>query len=262
MTATRVAAKTILAAADLVVPVLEGPRILIYHQVGSGRSHEMDIPVATFRRQLDWLQSHGEILALEDALDRRGEPGSHNHFVLTFDDGYEDVYRLAFPIMEQRGLPFTLYLTTGPIERPSDFPTWPGEPLAWQSVRSMMESGLVTVGGHTHRHPDFRQISQGEVADELDRSNDLIADRSGVPPLHFTYPKGWWAPHAHQEVQIRYKTATLGAGQSITGSSDLHLLHRVPVQRSDSGPLFARKMRTGGRTEDRLRRRLRGYEGP
>jgi peptidoglycan/xylan/chitin deacetylase (PgdA/CDA1 family) len=262
MTRGRVAAKTILAAADLVVPALEGPRILIYHQVGSGRSHEMNIPTTSFRRQLDWLQSHGEILSLEDALARRSEPDSHNYFVLTFDDGYEDVYRNAFPILEERRIPFTLYLTSGPIDVPADFPSWPGQPLGWGSIRSMIESGLVTVGAHTHRHPDLRHISQGEIADELDRSNDLIAIRSGISPLHFTYPKGWWAPHAHQEVQMRYKTATLGGGESITATSDLHLLHRVPVQRSDSGPLFARKMHTGGRMEDRLRRRLRGYEGP
>jgi hypothetical protein len=97
---------------------------------------------------------------------------------------------------------------------------------------------------------------------ELDRSNFLISDRTGVFPWHFTYPKGWWAQQAHEAVCGRYLTATLGSGESISESSDVHMLHRVPVQRSDAGPLFRQKMRAGARLENVFRRRLQGYVGP
>lgn len=262
MNPVRVAAKGAFAAADLVFPRLRGPRILIYHQVGSGRSHEMNLTVTAFRRQLDWLQTHGEILRLEDAIERRGDSDSHGLFVLTFDDGYRDVFVNAFPILEQRRIPFTLYITSGPIEKPEHFSSWPGEPLTWDDIRSMIGSGLVTIGAHTHTHPDMRQLAEKAVSEELDRSNHLISDRTGVFPKHFTYPKGWWARQAHQAVRDRYLTATLGGGDSITESSDLHMLHRVPVQRSDTSALFGRKMLTGGRVENRVRRRLRSYAGP
>jgi peptidoglycan/xylan/chitin deacetylase (PgdA/CDA1 family) len=257
MSALRIAAKSAFAAADLLIPRLGGPRILIYHQVGSGRTHEMNVTVEAFRRQLDWLRTHAEIVGLEEAVKRRDEPDSSRLFVLTFDDGYADVFNNAFPILEERGIPFTLYLTSGPIENPSEFPAWPGEALAWGQVGSMIDSGLVTVGAHTHTHVDLRQVGEQAVADELDRSNALITDRIGVFPAHFTYPKGWWARHAHEAVCARYLTATVGGGESITKSSDLHMLPRVPVQRSDAGALFGRKMQTGGRVEAAIRRRLR-----
>jgi peptidoglycan/xylan/chitin deacetylase (PgdA/CDA1 family) len=260
--AVRVAAKGVFAAADLLLSGLRGPRILIYHQVGSGRTHEMNVEAESFRRQIDWLQAHGEIVELQEAIKRRGEPNSHRLFVLTFDDGYADLFVNAFPILIKRQLPFTLYLTSGPIENPDHFPNWPGEPLTWDQVVLMRESGLMTVGAHTHTHPDLRFIGESAVVDELDTSNALIAERSGLFPRHFTYPKGWWAPHAHNAVCSRYVTATLGGGESITESSDLHMLNRVPVQRSDVGPLFGSKMRTGGEVEERVRRRLRSYEGP
>lgn len=261
MTAIRVVAKTLFAASDLFLPRLRGPRILIYHQVGSGRSHEMDVSVEAFRRQLDWMQSHGEIVSLEEAVKRRGEADSHRLCVVTFDDGYRDVFVNAFPLMAQQRIPFTLYLTSGPIDDPGRFPTWPGDPLTWDQVRSMIDSGLVTVGAHTHTHADLRYLPREAVVGELDRSNELIAQRADVFPEHFTYPKGYWSACAHDEVRIRYRTATLGSGQSIDDASDIHMLHRVPVQRSDIGPIFDRKMRAGAGTENRLRRRLHGYEG-
>jgi peptidoglycan/xylan/chitin deacetylase (PgdA/CDA1 family) len=258
----RIAAKSVFAAADLLLPRPRGPRILIYHQVGSGRTHEMNITVDAFRRQLDWLQANGEIVELQEAIKRRGEPKSHRLFVLTFDDGYADLFVNAFPILIERQLRFTLYLTSGPIENPDHFPNWPGEPLTWEDVAVMRDSGLMTVGAHTHTHPDLRTVEKEAVVEELDRSNALISERSGVFPQHFTYPKGWWAQHAHEAVTARYLTATLGSGESITASTDLHMLNRVPVQRSDVGPLFGRKMRGGARIENVLRRRLRGYVGP
>lgn len=261
MIAARVLAKSLFALTDLVLPRRGGLRILIYHQVGSGRSHEMNVSPDGFRRQLEWLQAHGEVVGLEEGIARRGEPDSHRLFVLTFDDGYADVFQNAFPLMKQRGLPFTLYLTSGPIESPSSFPDWPGEPLTWDQIRSMIDSGLVTIGAHTHSHADLRHVVEEVVVDELDRSNDLIADRTGVLPKHFTYPKGWWAPKAHPVVCARYVSATFGGHEVITGSTDVHMLHRLPVQRSDIGALFGQKMRSGGLSEVQVRRRLHRQDG-
>ena len=262
MTFTRIAAKTLFVAGDLLLPRLTGPRILIYHQVGSGRTHEMNITVQAFRRQLDWMQSYGEIINLEDAIRRRGEPNSNRLFVLTFDDGYADVFANAFPLLQRRGIPFTLYLTSGPIESPESFQGWPGEPLTWQQVREMVGSGLVTVGAHTHSHRDLRGLAKGAIAEDLNRSNEIIQSRCDSRPRHFTYPWGLWSSEADPIVRATYRSATLGSGPAISGSSDAYTLHRLPIQRSDLSTLFRRKVRDGGRTENRIRRSLHAYAGP
>ena len=248
--------------ADLALPARQGPRILIYHQVGSGRSHEMNVSVRSFRRHLDWMQLHGEIVSLENAIGRRAEPGSHRLFVLTFDDGYADVFFNAFPLLEAARIPFTLYLTSGPIENSDKFGEWPGQPLTWDQVRQMCDSGLVTLGAHTHSHPDLRELAPHALREELDRSNGLINTRCHVKPSHFTYPWGRWSATADSIIRETYATATLGSGPAVSADSDLYTLHRVPIQRSDPGLLFRRKILSGGRSEDRMRRMARGYDGP
>ncbi len=167
----RVAAKTAFAATDVLLQRMPGPRILIYHQVGAGLGRQMEVTLDAFVHHLDWLTTHGEVVDLNEAVRRRGDPDAHRIFVLTFDDGYEDLYRLAFPPLKSHQLPFLLYLTTAPVE--TGVALTPGgraEPLTWSQVSSMLDSRLMTIGSHTHPHPDLRRIEAGAVAREMETS--------------------------------------------------------------------------------------------
>jgi peptidoglycan/xylan/chitin deacetylase (PgdA/CDA1 family) len=200
---------------------------------------------------------------LDTALKRRGEPDAHQLYVITVDDGYQDLYTKAFPILRQRRLPFTLYLATQPAE--TGQPLTPGGkavPISWDQVNEMLQTGLMTLGAHTHTHPDLQKLTGDQVAEELDRSNELIESRTGISPRHFAYPKGIWAAGAEPMIRARYETAVLGAGEPIDVDTDLHRLPRVPIQRSDGVWFFKRKMKRGLRLEEGVRRRLRGYAPP
>ena len=258
----RVAAKAAMSLADIGSARMPGPRILIYHQIGVDLGREMEVPTDVFVRQLDWMESEGMIAPLPAAVTLRSDPEANRLFVLTFDDGYRDLYTTAFPILAERGLPFTLYLTTHPVETgdpltDSDL----AAPLTWDMVNEMLESGLMTLGAHTHRHVDLRGHGPTRIAAELNRSNQLIEKRTGVHPRHFAYPWGYWSEDAEPLVRVRYDTATLGAGPPITEDTDLHRLHRIPVQRSDGMTFFRRKLDTGLQLEEKVRRRVRGYAG-
>jgi peptidoglycan/xylan/chitin deacetylase (PgdA/CDA1 family) len=257
----RRAAKAGFAVADLMFTPWPGPRLLIYHQVGAGNGRQMDLDPATFRRQVEWLDSNGRIVDLETALEGADEPGASESYVITVDDGYEDFYDNAFPLLREKGAPFTLYLTTSHIE--TGTPLKAGDrPLNWDQVGEMLETGLVTLGAHTHTHPDLRGISVSEVEEEVGLSNEIIARRTGRQPRHFAYPKGYWDQAAEGPIRRHYETATLGSAGPVTGRTDRHRIPRVPVQLSDGYFLFTRRVRRGLRLEEGLRRRLRGYHPP
>ncbi len=258
---SRRALKAALAVPELTAKRRPGPRILIYHQVGTNLGREMEVATETFANQIRYLEAEGSIVSLEDAIARVGTPDDDRLFVLTFDDGYADMHANAFPLLRDRHIPFTLYITTLPIE--DSTATQPGaSPLTWAQVEEMLGSGLVTIGAHTHSHPDLRYLSADAVAAELDESNALILDRLGVQPRHFAYPKGWWSAGAEPEVRKRYATAVLGEGPPNRPGTDLRRLHRLAVQKSDGMRFFKRKLATGLVLEDRLRRIVRSYHGP
>jgi peptidoglycan/xylan/chitin deacetylase (PgdA/CDA1 family) len=253
--------KTLFATADVFLGSWPGPRILIYHQIGAGSGRQMDLAPAVFRGHVDWLQSQGRVVGLGDALTGADAQNSQSNYVLTFDDGYADFYENAFPLLRDRGLPFTLYLTTGHVE--SGEPLHQGDrPLSWDMIGEMVDSGLVTMGAHTHSHPDLRGLSVGEVEREIEQSNGIIERRTGQVARHFAYPKGYWDPQAETVVRRHYETAVLGAGPPVTAATDHHRIHRVAVQASDGYFFFRRKIRRGMRLEEQVRSLIKGYRHP
>ena len=95
----------------------EKPLIVGYHRVVQDfeRSARTCIPsmlisARMLERQLDWLRGHYRVIALEEMANllAKGRPAAGT-VAITFDDGYRDVYENAFPILERRGIPATIF---------------------------------------------------------------------------------------------------------------------------------------------------------
>lgn len=103
---------------------LGGGTILRYHSVndepgwaGDYVQRSLVVPTDVFDRQVASLvKSHRVVgvpeLAAAIASGRRVDPRT---VAITFDDGYEDNYRCAFPILKKHGATATFYVTTGAI---------------------------------------------------------------------------------------------------------------------------------------------------
>jgi peptidoglycan/xylan/chitin deacetylase (PgdA/CDA1 family) len=252
----RTGIKGVASATDLVLRPPEGITILIYHRVGAGNGGQMDLSPAAFDAQLDWLNRHHRILTLDEALvELRGPASRGPGVVLTFDDGTTDWVDHALPALERHGVPATFYVATSFIDEDRPFPS-DGRPLSWAGVRELASSGLATIGSHTHRHLLLDRLPADEVADELDRSIELLGEHAGVVPEHFCYPKAVaGSPGAEQAVRARFSSAVLaGTRPNLAGRSDPYRLWRSPVQPSDGERWFRSKARGGMRLEDDLRR--------
>ncbi len=220
----------------------QGATLLIYHRVGGGTSNELDLPVTSFRRQLDLLEGH-DVLSLDAALDRLEAGDARPSVVLTFDDGFADVHHNAWPLLRERGLPFTIYLATAYM---GEAMQWegatakgvPGRGLSWDQIRKMQDSGLLTLGNHTHAHVRPEALTEAE----LDACTEAVFRRCGARPRHFTYPWGIPVPAMESALRARFRSASTGElGRNLPGQ-DFMRLNRVPVRRTDPEPFFAAKL--------------------
>lgn len=220
-----------------------GTTVLIYHRVGGGSGDERDTPTAAFVVQLDILARH-EVVSLDVALDRLDAGDRRPSVVLTFDDGFADVYENAWPLLRERGLPFTLYLTTSFVGTTMHWEEStamaPGPALSWDQLTEMASSGLCTVGNHTHTHTRPNQLTPAEV----DQCSDAIEAHLGAStrPRHFAYTWGVEVPWMRQALRVRFRSAATGRlGRNLPGYDPL-ALRRVPVRRSDPAEFFAAKL--------------------
>jgi peptidoglycan/xylan/chitin deacetylase (PgdA/CDA1 family) len=169
--------------------------ILCYHRFGSGAS-KMIVAPAQFEAQLAWLaQHHYSVLRLSELAGflagRKSLP--QRSVVITIDDGYESVYRHAFPALKRYGFPATLFMY-------SDF-IGVGEGLNWAQLQEMASTGLVDIQAHskTHRNMIERGSGEGDAAYRQNIEQELRAPRqvlerklstAGVRVRHFAYPFG------------------------------------------------------------------------
>jgi peptidoglycan/xylan/chitin deacetylase (PgdA/CDA1 family) len=183
--------------------------ILMYHRV---TPHIPGLPRPTwnvaperFGRQLKSLLSRGwRPWPLRRVLECRGagEPLPARTFVITFDDGYQNVYHHAWPILKELAIPATVFLVTSYLDAdcPFSFDDWSaagsaGAPaMAWQPLSTvqcaeMLDSGLVELGSHTHTHDLFRGRTEAFRRD-LARSLDVLRDAFGVRQTSFAFPFG------------------------------------------------------------------------
>ncbi len=87
--------------------------ILEYHAVEPGREAEGTVSLARFRSHLEWLRGRFRCLTVADAAIRLRGGLDEDLLAITFDDGYADNARVAFPALRELKVPATIYLATG-----------------------------------------------------------------------------------------------------------------------------------------------------
>jgi peptidoglycan/xylan/chitin deacetylase (PgdA/CDA1 family) len=133
-------------------------------------------------------ESNHRVIGLGEAVKAIGgaADASRKRVVITFDDGFEDFYTRAFPVLTQYGLRATVFLPTAFIlESAAKFKG--RDCLTWNQVRELHRAG-VDFGSHTVSHPQLTTLSPHELQREVADSKRIIEDKLGCAVESFAYP--------------------------------------------------------------------------
>jgi len=123
--------------------------IVLYHHVATDTPPSTSISPTDFRKHLDYLRDNAyTVVPLDDLLQalHEGRPVPEKAVAITFDDGYSSIYDTAFPMLQEYGFPFTLFLSTGPIN--DGLRNY----MTWEQIEAMARSGVI-IANHMVEHP-------------------------------------------------------------------------------------------------------------
>ncbi len=171
------------SALALHVPILEYHRIVPPADAGNSLKG-LVVPPATFAAQMNALAVAGwhtvTMATLANDLAAGIKPAAKT-FVITIDDGWDDGYTYALPILEQHGFVATYFVIAGRIDAPQF--------LSSAHLRALVAAGN-EIGDHTMTHFDLAGGSTSVRQYQVDAAAARIAQVTGRWPESLAYPFG------------------------------------------------------------------------
>ncbi len=212
--------------------------VLMYHAVSDKPWGLVTLFVspASFEEQLKYLTENGfdpiwfsDLSHVEDY---------DKPVILTFDDGYDNNFTVALPLLQKYGVKATIFVITDYIGQKRY--------MTAEQVAEAAASGLVSIQSHTATHPDLRSLSEEQLAGEFDRSRLEIARITGRIPTVLAYPSGRNNRLTRKVAASYYKLGVRMDGGLWNTSSDPYLVSRFYVSRDHTLGDFKKKVAKAG----------------
>lgn len=179
--------------------ILEEPLpILLYHRVVKDNIKESVVGIyvteKVFDEQLSHLQKNNfktiTFFDISSAL-KGGKTLSEKNIILTFDDGYEDNFTTAFPLLKKYNSTAVIFLVTG--QESNIWDSEKNEPdaklLSEEQIKMMYEYGI-EFGAHTLNHSNLTKVNKNQLLKEIYNSKIHICKELQIPAISFAYPYG------------------------------------------------------------------------
>jgi peptidoglycan/xylan/chitin deacetylase (PgdA/CDA1 family) len=241
-------------------------RIVAYHRI------ERD----SFVAQMEYLKKWYAVVSLQQAV----EDLNRRQVVITFDDGYRDVWTHAYPVLKRLGLCATVFITYDLTDN-NRFAWWDrveaagarvnwsrlktltpvslesevhrltgllpesGKPpmydfLSWEEVRKMTD--IIEIGSHTVTHPILTRIPLPDAVEEVVRSKAMIGEKIGKPVVSFANPNGNWNEDIGGGVRNAGYWCAVAYSRGRNARASPFRLHRRGINIRDNADVFAVKV--------------------
>jgi peptidoglycan/xylan/chitin deacetylase (PgdA/CDA1 family) len=213
-------------------------RILCYHSIGTASWGVNDVSPRRFRDQIEFALHVGYRFVPAAEIARTG--GHGDELAITFDDGLASVADYAAPLLQDYGIPWTLFVVSEWASGRHTFGD--GVLLDWSGIARLAERGA-TIGSHSVSHPNFRLLTEDETRHEIFDSRQVIEHHLGAAPETFAIPFG---QSQNWSTTARALATEAGYSTVYAQSEERRPLGTIPrtfITRYDDGQIFRAALR-------------------
>ncbi len=170
-------------------PCTRTPALMYHHIETEAVAKEqgfsgLSVSPEIFRQQMEYLKQEGyvpvSITQLNDFFDK-SIPLPRKSILITFDDGYEDLYIYGYPILKEFGFNATAFIPTGLLQNPGY--------LTWQNIHELADSTVFYIANHTWSHKSVASTPV-TIAQEISTAELHLEQNNLNSQKVFAYPYG------------------------------------------------------------------------
>jgi polysaccharide transporter, PST family len=208
--------------------------VLFYHRVAATHDNSWTTSPQVFERQINWLQRNFDLISLEESQRRLASGSNCRPSVsITFDDGYGENCDMAIPLLLERAIPFTYFVSSQNVLTGEPFPHdvacgAPLRPNTPGEIRALADAG-VEIGCHTRHHVNLGQVSDpDELHDEMICGRQDLETMIGRRVQYFAFPFGHYHNLTTESFVLAHKSGYRGicsayGGYNFPGDNPFHL---------------------------------------
>ncbi len=220
--------------------------ILMYHSISSDMS-KLSVSQKNFEQQMNFLSNNNYKSISFDDLDYLDNKSKY--FIITFDDGYENVFKYALPILKKFNFTSTCFFVTNYIGK---YNIWDEKEINFKKEKLMtLEQILIwhkngmSIGAHTANHKNLSQINFDQKKSEILDSINFFKSKLSLNIKYFSYPFGRYDNQTLALIKKNFKFAvTTKRSRFISGKFKYHEIPRVPINKDTNLFKFYLKIKT------------------
>ncbi|MCK4528378.1 polysaccharide deacetylase family protein [candidate division WOR-3 bacterium] len=162
--------------------------ILLYHNIAPTIGPYGSIVTPdTFKKHIRFIKRQGlPILSPKEFFSAR------SGVLITFDDGFLELYKYAFPILMDEEVSALIFVVSGYAGKKNAWDISLGKSfthLPWDKIKEMYRYNIA-IGSHSHLHPDYTRSSKITVEKDVKESFERISEEIGERIVYLSYPFG------------------------------------------------------------------------
>lgn len=162
--------------------------VLMYHSIPDKSSGNiMEVSKAQFREEMEYLKKNGyNTLSADEFYDFivKDKPVPKKSLLITFDDGYENQYANAYPILKKYKFHAIMFIITNYLDKGTLY-------MQSAQLKTMSENGI-DIESHTANHDKLDQISYEAQLKTLKDSKNVIEGACNKAVRFIAYPYGYF----------------------------------------------------------------------
>jgi peptidoglycan/xylan/chitin deacetylase (PgdA/CDA1 family) len=207
--------------------------ILMYHNISPPEDgNNTNVTPERFKAQMKYIKDNNyQVITPDeyaDILKGKKKVYSKNLVMLTFDDGYENNYTYAYPVLKEYNFPALIFVIVNKIGQEGY--------LRVEQIRQMQKDGII-IGSHTLNEKYLPDLNKVRLSEELCVSKERLDGITGGPVEFFAYCSGGYTIQAQKMLQdagyVLAFTTNRGFDKSLE-NDDPYAIRRIKVTNADN----------------------------